>query len=305
MNTLEHFYKSRRLDTLVENKTTFAAEQSELNIYETHLKAHKVSLTFDVPVLTTMLQGKKVMHLRGMDSFDYFPGSSVLMPSHEEMRIDFPEASTLSPTKCLALAISPEKVEETVHLANESLVRASEDGEWSLTEENFYFLNDSQIHRLLQRIISIFLEGHTSKDVFVDFCMKELLIRLMQTHAGHLLIEQSEDKAHKHRMSFVIRYIRENLDREISVTDLAGKACMSESHFYKCFKNTFGFSPVEFILSERMEKAKSLLLKTRISITQVSLSCGFRHHNYFSRQFRKFTGLSPTAYRKKHESIKT
>ena len=53
----------RKLTTLVENRTTYNAEFAELNIYETHKYAEKVSLTFDFPIIASMLTGKKIMHI--------------------------------------------------------------------------------------------------------------------------------------------------------------------------------------------------------------------------------------------------
>ena len=75
---------------MVENRTTYSADYAELNIYETHAYAEKVSLTFDFPIIASMLTGKKVMHIDGFDAFDFFPGESVVMPTNKEMIIDFP-----------------------------------------------------------------------------------------------------------------------------------------------------------------------------------------------------------------------
>lgn len=298
MQLSEDFYRHRRLETLVENQTTFHAQQAELNIYETHQQAQRVRLRFAQPVLTSMLRGKKVMHLNAMDPFDYLAGSSVLLPAGEEMQIDFPEASLRNPTQCLALAISPDKVQETVSIANESLLRAQEEGDWEFTDQNFYFLNDTTVQALLQRIIGIFTEGNRARDMFVDFCLKELLIRLMQTHARHLLIGQAGQLADRYRMAHVVRYIRRHLDRPLPVEQLAAEACMSASHFHRCFKDTFGLTPNAFVLRERIKRATWLLRSTQLSVSQVALECGFRQLSYFTRCFRKATGQPPSRFRK-------
>ena len=98
MSRLLHTHqKNRKLTTLVENRTTYSADYAELNIFETHEKAEKVSLTFDFPVIASMLTGKKIMHLDGIPSFDFFPGESVVMPTNKEMVIDFPLAKKGDP----------------------------------------------------------------------------------------------------------------------------------------------------------------------------------------------------------------
>ena len=108
--------QSRRLEQEVENRTAYTIDTAELNIYETHHVAEKVELTFNSPVLASMIRGKKVMHLPDTPSFDFLPGESVIVPSEETMRIDFPEAQTQNPTQCLALAIAPDKVRQVTDL---------------------------------------------------------------------------------------------------------------------------------------------------------------------------------------------
>ena len=64
-------YQNRRLETYVENRTVYTLRNAELNVYETHQTAERVELTFNSPVLASMLSGKKVMHLRE-NTFDFF-----------------------------------------------------------------------------------------------------------------------------------------------------------------------------------------------------------------------------------------
>ena len=109
---LNRHKNNRKLTTLVENRTTYSAEYAELNIYETHAFAEKVALIFDFPIIASMLTGKKIMHLDGIPSFDFFPGESVVMPKKKEMIIDFPIATQNDPTQCLALGIDAFKIDE-------------------------------------------------------------------------------------------------------------------------------------------------------------------------------------------------
>lgn len=229
---LQNHRQNRKLTTLVEQRTTYNADYSELNIFETHKVASQVSLTFDFPVIASMITGKKHMHLEGMPSFDFLPGESVIMPSGAPMVIDFPVASMENPTQCLALGIDEYKIQEVVGKFNDFTAIESENNQWSLDKNTSHLLHDQDINVLVHRLIQTFVNNTNSKDVLLDLMIQELVVRLLQTKAKHLLISSKSSLIKDSRMGAVIQYIKENLTkRDLSVNVLADKACMSASHF--------------------------------------------------------------------------
>lgn len=295
---LTQHYAGRKLENMVENRTAYTLECAELNIYETHQYAEKVELQFSDPVLASMLTGKKVMHLRGNHVFDFYPGESVILPGDEPMRIDFPDATPNAPTQCLALAISSERINKLVDQLNDTQPKADSD-EWRFTDYNFHFTNDIAINQIIGRMIFLFTENHPSKDLFADFMMRELVIRLMQTQARRLLIDQASANEDDNRLAFIVNYIRRNLHEALSIEQLSREACMSQSHFFRCFKNEFGFSPVDFINNERIRFAANVLKNPRKSVTDACFESGFNNISYFSRLFKRHTQLSPKQYQQK------
>lgn len=152
MKLTDAFFHQRKLQTLVENQTTYSLTNAEMHVFETHQQAEKVLLRFDQIVLASMLSGKKVMHLEHHESFDFLPGESLILPANELMCIDFPEASMDDPTRCLALTISEEKVKKVVQLMNENMQR-SEDSEWTYSDTILKFTNDAVSHQIIQRLL--------------------------------------------------------------------------------------------------------------------------------------------------------
>ena len=286
------------METLVENQTSYTMNNAAMHVFETHQKAEKVLLKFDQPVLASMIQGKKIMHLRDYESFDFLPGESLVLPANEKMNIDFPEAMAKNPTRCLAMAISEDKIHNVLQFMNENMPKDSKE-EWGLMDYNFHFVNDRGIFQILQRLLFLFSEDHPSKDFFVDNMLRELVIRILQTNERKIYSNATLSLQKDSRLTEVIRYIRENLHTSLHVDDLSKRACMSPSHFYRTFKTQLGISPVEFINNERIKLAVGLLQDPKRSIKDVYLDCGFESRSYFNRVFKSHQNLAPGEYQSK------
>ncbi|MEM6344518.1 MAG: AraC family transcriptional regulator [Bacteroidota bacterium] len=300
MSFAKKFLKNRRLETLVENQTSYALDNAELHIFETHQEAEKVLLRFRNPVLASMLEGKKVMHLNDVGSFDFLPGESLILPADELMCIDFPGAQMHDPTRCLAMTISEDKIQETIDFLNEN--HAKTDDDWKFTDYNFHFTNDIAIRQIIHRLMYLFTENHTSKDLFADLVLKELIIRILQTETRQKYVEKSAQLSSSHRLAFIIDYIRKNLHKNLSIKELSDKVCMSESNFHRVFKNELNVSPIEFINNERIKLATSLLQNPNKKIKEVCIECGFNSLSYFTRIFKRKNQLSPKAYQSQVQS---
>jgi len=297
---LDQHKNNRKLTTLVENRTTYSADYAELNIYETHAFAEKVSLTFDFPIIASMLTGKKIMHLDGFEAFDFFPGESVVMPSNKEMVIDFPLATKDNPTQCLALGIDTFKIDEVVEKFNQHVAIENENNDWNLEKTTSHLINNADVNHLIERLTHTFTHNNKSKDVLLDLMIQELIIRLLQTKAKSLIINDANHIFNDTRIGTVIKYIKDNLtDKDISVDLLAKKACMSASHFHKQFKNTLGISPIDYINSEKIKFSKKLIKESKdFRMSEIAFKSGFNNTSYFNRQFKKMEMMTPQQFKK-------
>lgn len=108
---------------------------------------------------------------------------------------------------------------------------------------------------------------------------------------------------HKKQNSYIssaMIYIEENLQNaDFGVKDIAEHLRIDRSHFYKLFKNETGISPVDFITKQRISQAEIMLTNNRFSIKDIAYSVGFSDPLYFSRVFKKYTGASPSEFRKR------
>lgn len=285
------------LKTLVENRTTYTLHDCELNIFETHQEAKAVNLCFGDLVLTTMLKGKKVMHLFDKPGFDYLPGESVIVPPNEVMKIDFPEAKMDNPTQCIALSISKEMIEYTFNLLNERLPNKELTKEWGLDLSYFHLINTNDLSEIINRFIKIGVkERSKEKDLIASFALKELLIRLTQTQAREMLEKTYKTLAGSNRLAYIVDFIKENIRENFTLDQLSEKACMSKAHFSRTFKSELGLSPMEFILKERLKLARQYLKIGSYQIQEVCFMAGFNNITYFIRAFKSEFGMTPKVF---------
>jgi AraC family transcriptional regulator len=104
------------------------------------------------------------------------------------------------------------------------------------------------------------------------------------------------------RQKRLAEFIQEHLAEEISLTALAELVDLSLYHFARAFKESFGTPPHRYHMARRMDRARSLLQRPALSVTRIGTQLGFRETSSFTRAFRKFTGLTPTEYRRRQEN---
>jgi transcriptional regulator GlxA family with amidase domain len=96
----------------------------------------------------------------------------------------------------------------------------------------------------------------------------------------------------------VVRHIAENLDRQISNSELADLARLSASYFGRAFKQALGVSPREYVTQARVDHAKVLMGRPNLPLSQIALDCGFCDQAHLSRTFHQVAGTTPNKWRR-------
>lgn len=141
------------------------------------------------------------------------------------------------------------------------------------------------VHSLFKKLI---FEYNNKKTVPNE---KGFLVSLLYSLGNSHYIGQRDFKKQ-------IEQMIEKFDEDINVQDLAASCNLSVSHFMREFKSVTGTSPKKYQQTLRISNAKLLLSSTDLSVSEVSICCGFSDPLYFSRLFKKIVGISPSAYRK-------
>lgn len=115
--------------------------------------------------------------------------------------------------------------------------------------------------------------------------------------------KDNSDSLRRHkRLAMAVAYIKSHLEQKITVCELARHANCSVSQLERLFKDVLHISPMQMVQKMRLEWALNLLQNTQEPIVSVAIKCGYTDHSAFTRQFKQFTGLSPSAYRNNNKA---
>lgn len=157
-------------------------------------------------------------------------------------------------------------------------------------------ISKSVKHGYIKEIIYKIFEGVKGAACFseheLSFAIYELLIELLNPSKA------KNGKHHEESIAKAKEYIFEHLNERITVESLAKISNMSPTHFSRVFRQQTGFSPYDYVLSSRLNKAKEYLLKTDMSVTQIAYEAGFNSEANFIYCFTNNEGISPGKFRK-------
>lgn len=100
------------------------------------------------------------------------------------------------------------------------------------------------------------------------------------------------------RIKAMLAFVHAHLTEPLTVTDIARSAALSPSECLRCFRRTIGQTPAQYLRDCRLRRAADLLSGTSLPVAQIAADCGFDDVSYFTRVFRAWRQLTPTAYRR-------
>jgi AraC-like DNA-binding protein len=140
---------------------------------------------------------------------------------------------------------------------------------------------------------SIALNNEYSLDTVVE--TNGILLQLFSRFLGKSSAKQD---VKDERIIKILRHIRENINREITIEELASVCYLSKDHFIRLFKRENNCTPLQYINQKKIEKAQLMLTIGGKSIKDIAFSLSFNEISYFHRLFKKITGKSPHQYKK-------
>lgn len=153
--------------------------------------------------------------------------------------------------------------------------------------------------RLLGLLVLELLENHAAADtLFIDTLGQAIAAHLLSTYTRFMAPRTGRPVLDQAQIRRVSEFTDANLDKRLTLGNLAGVLHMSPWHFARCFKHATGKTPLQHVTERRMQLALALLSSASMPVTEVALEVGFSDPSHFSRSFKKHFGASPVAYLK-------
>lgn len=123
------------------------------------------------------------------------------------------------------------------------------------------------------------------------------LVRRMSVEKNSDIVFFSDESFYADLVNVIVRFLRENVSKKLTLNDICGKFSYSKSFLCKIFKEEKGVTLITYFNRLKVEEAKRMLAESTQSVTHIADSLGFREVKYFDAIFKKYTGTSPVSYR--------
>jgi AraC family transcriptional regulator len=159
-----------------------------------------------------------------------------------------------------------------------------------------------QVEQITMMLHSELIQGNGwGNKLYIESLRNALAVILLRGYCANAINTSYYEGGLCNRLLLsVTDYINDNLSTEIKLSDLAELAGISQFHFSRLFKQSMSMSPYRYVMTQRIERAKSLLKNPHLSITDIALSLGFNSQSHLGKHFRKVTGVTPKDYRNRY-----
>lgn len=133
---------------------------------------------------------------------------------------------------------------------------------------------------------------------YLEIMLISIMRSMTEQEGDNKVFLPSGDNADK-MVKDTVKMLKENVDTKLSINDVCKKTSYSRAYLFRKFKQTTGKSVMEYYINLKIERSKQLIRENELSVKEIADRLGFDTPNYFSKTFKKKTGLSPLQYKKR------
>ena len=159
-------------------------------------------------------------------------------------------------------------------------------------------LADAHVVDLVRRLEAQAVAGQPLGSLYTEALSLTLLTYLRGRYAEASSKAPDENSLSLRQRDLLIEFVEHHLSTNIGLGDLAALAGYSPDHFSRLFKRCFGQPPYQYVLTRRVERAKSMLKNESHTISEIAYACGFATQAHLNSAFKQRTGVTPGGYRR-------
>jgi len=158
---------------------------------------------------------------------------------------------------------------------------------------------DPAAQQLMMLLLADAHEGFSTERLYTEYLAQALAVRMFYQRGQSRpeTINRGASALPRHVLRRIIERMR-CFSCDLSLQTLANESGYSRVHFVRMFRAATGYSPHNYLLNLRLERARELLRNPSMSLIDIALDCGFSSHSHMSRLFHKLVGVTPSAYRR-------
>jgi AraC family transcriptional regulator len=219
------------------------------------------------------------VHRTELTEFRYVAGELILPHRHEGKWVGLMNAPYLQ------LSIS------------DVALMAASDGEVDL--RMYRKFADPRLRGLATAVHAEMVAGFPSGRLFLDSIEQAIAVALINGHGvGRRPLQLHRGGLGSARLRRIKELVDANLDADLSLDEMAQSVGLSPAHFARMFRKSTGENPHQFVLRQKIERAKAMLRAAEARVLDVAVACGFKTQQHFAQVFRDVCGVSPTEYRR-------
>ncbi|MGL4620502.1 AraC family transcriptional regulator [Chroococcidiopsis sp.] len=188
-----------------------------------------------------------------------------------------------------------------IHLKPELVAQVAETSDLNgdrIDLVNCFSKPDLQLQQIAMLLLAELKSDSIMGRLYVESLTQALIIHLLRHYSAITqTITPKQESLTRTQLRKAIDYIHAHLDRDLSLAEIAGVVNISPTYFASLFKHATDISPHQYVIGQRVERAKLMLSKTDLAIADIALQVGFSSQSHLTQQFKRFTGMTPKQVR--------
>ena len=217
-----------------------------------------------------------------LEKFDYGPGDLALCHRHVGEWVGLMKVTHLQ-----------------LGISDEALMAGSDGayGEVELRPSRKFV--DPRMSAMVAAVHAEMVAGFPNGRLFLDSVEQAMAVALVNGHAvRHRPVQIYRGGLGSARLRRIKELVHAKLEFDLSLEEMAQAVGLSTAHFARMFRKSMGETPHQFVLRQRLDRAKAMLRAPDARVLDVAVACGFKTQQHFAQAFRDVCGVSPTEYRR-------